>query len=465
MKDVVIVGAGLAGLSAAWRTRYYDTLVLESGDRVGGRVRSERRGKYWMNWGGHMYAGPGSATSALLSEVGITAVDIPGVLTGTSMNGKLLTTGSLATYPLRLPMPMAARKDLCTTGTKIVWNLLTKYMKAVRPRPGESTAARQQRIFDFENNRSFRDFIGKNLHPDAEALLDATTGRVCASIDEQSAGQGLGYFTLVLGSGAGLYRYIVGGPSTLTSTISAALGDRVQLGAEVHEIVNKDDSVVVRYRQNGKELEVEARTVVVATTASVAHRVGVDLPVDLRDALGQIKYGPHVVSSFVTNETTRSRWDDVYCIAAPKKSFSIALNNASIIRGSEKERQPGGAFFTFSPGAKGRALFDKSDEEVARIHQADLADILDTPNFADTVIDAGVSRWREGSPYCFPGRARIQPTLMRGASRVLLAGDYLGSLSTETAVASGSQAGQDALSILGTDHLLKRTPNVARAAK
>jgi protoporphyrinogen/coproporphyrinogen III oxidase len=49
MKDVVIVGGGLAGLSAAWRLRHRDTVLLESEPRLGGRIRSERRGPYWLN--------------------------------------------------------------------------------------------------------------------------------------------------------------------------------------------------------------------------------------------------------------------------------------------------------------------------------------------------------------------------------------------------------------------------------
>ena len=51
MKDVIIVGGGLAGLSAAWRLKQHDILLLESEDYIGGRVKSERRGDYWLNWG------------------------------------------------------------------------------------------------------------------------------------------------------------------------------------------------------------------------------------------------------------------------------------------------------------------------------------------------------------------------------------------------------------------------------
>ena len=77
MKDVVIVGGGLAGLSAAWRLRHWNTVLLESDHRVGGRIRSERRGRYWLNWGGRILAGPGTSTDALLHEVGIAAVVVP----------------------------------------------------------------------------------------------------------------------------------------------------------------------------------------------------------------------------------------------------------------------------------------------------------------------------------------------------------------------------------------------------
>jgi oxygen-dependent protoporphyrinogen oxidase len=454
MRDVIVVGGGLAGLSAGWRLRHWDTVVLESGSRVGGRIRSERRGRYWMNWGGHMFAGPGSSTDRLLTETGTAAAQIPGSLAGLSMNGKLLLKGRLETYPFRIPMPLSSRVALVKTGVKVGMKVM-RYASAVRQRPGEDPAVRQQRIYDFENGRSFRDFVG-DLPEDAEALFRPTVTRSAADPHEISAGAGIGYFSLVWNIGQGLSRGIVGGPSTLTEGIAAALGDRVQLDTEVVEIVHKSHSVVVRYRQGGVEGEVEGRYVVLATPATVSHRVAVDLPRDIRDALGKIVYGPYVSAAFLTGESSPRPWDGAYGIATPKKSFNVVLNQASLVRGSERARQPGGSIMTFSPASLARTLLEKSDEEILRIYTRDLDQVLGS-GFSDSVVESQVQRWETGAPYCFPGRGALQPTLMRRGSRVLLAGDYLGTLYTETAIQTGLSAAQDAASLLATERQ-RRTP-------
>lgn len=272
--------------------------------------------------------------------------------------------------------------------------------------------------------------------------------RSAADIDEISAGAGVGYFSLVWNVGGGLSQNILGGPSTLTEGIAAALSDRVELNSTVDEIVQKQRSVVVRYRQNGVEKQVEARYVVLATPATVSNRIAADLEPEVREALSKVVYGPYVSAAFLTNETEPQVWDDAYAIATPKRSFNIALNMSNIVRARETERQPGSSIMTFSPGSLACRLLDVDDDGVLRTYLADLDQVL--PGFAEKVVEAEVQRWPTGAPYCFPGRGKLQQALTRRSGRVFLAGDYLGTLYTETAIQTGLSAAQEVQSLLAT---------------
>lgn len=298
----------------------------------------------------------------MLNDTGVDSVPVPGSLAGLSMNGKLLLKGRVESYPFRIPMPWSARVGMVKAGAKVALQV-ARYARIVQRRPGEDEAQRQQRIYDFMNDRSFKDFIG-DLPEAAEALFKPTVTRSAADIDQLSAGAGVGYFSLAWNIGSGLSQSILGGPSTLTESIAVALGERVRLDAPVNEIVQKKDSVVVHFQESGVQREVEARCVVLATPATVAHRVAVDLDDDVRDALSQVVYGPYVSAAFLTNETGRQVWGDAYAIATPKRSFNVVLKLSNVARGYESERRPGSSLMTFSPGSLARELLEHDDDTI-----------------------------------------------------------------------------------------------------
>ena len=116
----------------------------------------------------------------------------------------------------------------------------------------------------------------------------------------------------------------------------------------------------------------------------------------------------------------------------------------------------------FSPASLADRLLPLSDEEITDIYMRDLEEVL--PGFSDIVTESHIQRWPLGAPYCFPGRAAIQEELMTPEDRVFLAGDYLGSLYTETAITSAFTAAQRAASILATESQYRRSGGVTDGA-
>lgn len=445
MKDVIIIGGGLAGLSAAWRLSNHDILLLESENRVGGRVMSERRGNYWMNWGGHVYAGEGSATDDLLKSVGVKSLPVPGKLSAMHLNGKLLLDGRVELYPFRVPMSWKSRLAMLTADAKVRAAVM-KYAKVAQKKEVEDYSVQQQRILDFMNNKTFSEFTGK-LPVDADAIFRPTVSRSTGEPEKISAGAGIGYFHMIWNKKGGLSQNIMGGPSTLTNTIANHLKNKVEINAHVQEIIHNQDFVTVKYQQNGTEFVETAKYAIITTPAPITRKITKNLSAKLDYALSQIKYGPHVSASFLTNEQGKQIWDDVYAFATPKRSFDILIHNSNVIHAQQKNREQGSSFMTFSPANRGKALIDKSEDEILEIYLNDLEKIL--PGFRDYVVEAKVNKFPYGSAYVYPGRADIQSTLIEPEGRLFLAGDYLGTFYTETAIQTGYTAAQNINSLLG----------------
>ena len=104
MKDAVVVGGGIAGLTAAWRLRDLDTILLESEPCVGGRIRSFERDGHWVSVGAHMFPGHGSFLWELLDELRLERARIHGSLLGIAYRRKIVTCGYAETFPFRLPL-------------------------------------------------------------------------------------------------------------------------------------------------------------------------------------------------------------------------------------------------------------------------------------------------------------------------------------------------------------------------
>ena len=429
-----MVGGGIAGLAAAWELRDRDVIVLEAEDRSGGRLMSEPRGRYWLNFGGHVLAGEDSATGRLLAATGVEAAPVPGVLTALAMNGRVLAGGRVETYPLRLRLTRQERLALIRAGARVRLAVL-EYGRVSRRRAGESENDRRGRVLAYRDDRSFAEFLGE-VPAEVDAIFRPTIQRSSGEPEQVSAGYGIGYFHLVWDRKGGLTRNVLGGSARLPGAIVAVLGERVRTGARVERVVADGDGVTVLV---GGE-EIRARFAVVATPAFAAREILEGIPEETAEALGRVAYGPYVVGALLTDEPGPMPYDDIYALATPKTSFNMLFNTANVTRGPGP-REPGGTLMVYSAAGLADALADRDDDEIARIYADDVARIF--PAVAGHIREVKIRRWPQGLPHPRPGRHLLQPALDRPLGNVFLAGDYLGTTYVDTAVTTGTAAAHE----------------------
>jgi oxygen-dependent protoporphyrinogen oxidase len=410
-RDVVVIGGGIAGLSAAWRLRHRDVLLLEASGRLGGRLRSEVRGDYWLNHGAHLFPGPGSLVDAMVSECGLETVPVTGGMMGLALGSKVLVDGRVETYPFRLPLSLRDRIAFVRAGVRI--------QRAV------ARYHRLERRHDFEDDRTFGEFLGP-LPPTVHEIFSCAAHRATAELDQLSAGCGIGLFALVWGGrGSLIARNLRGGPGMLPAALGRELDART--GCRVDAVTSDGADLVVQAAGE----EIRARHVIVAVPAPLAAPLVAPVAEETADALAQITYGPFLSVAVETSETTAMPYDDVYAIATPGRVFDMFTNQAHALRGGPRRR--GGSLMLFAGADGAAALMRASDELIVERFLADLHELY--PQTRGVIAGATVQRWELGNVHARPGRGRLQRALERPHENLHLAGDYFAELGNMEAAA------------------------------
>lgn len=445
----------MAGLSAAWHLRHRNILLLEANDRVGGRLRSEARGSYWLNFGAHLFGEPDSPAGRLVSDLGLETRRITGHRLGIAYRGKIVAGGAMEMYPLRLPLSLAGRISFARMGLKLRAGV-NRLLEFQRHLPEEDYSERVRRLLGFENNVTFSKFTGP-LHAEVDEILRTILERTGSSPEGMSAGYGLSSFSTVW-TPHFLGRNLVGGSARLPQAMATQLGERIHLDAAVYSIRITGNLVEVQWREAGEDRRAFARYVVVATQADVASAIVDDLPSDTAQALRQIRYGPFLSMAVLTSETGPMPWDGNYAIATPGMSFGVFFNQAITLRSGA--RQPGGSLMLFR-GADGAAeMMAKSDRDIERSFLADLHRLY--PETRGIVAETKIQRWPQGAPFAFDGRAELQPALTQPLGRIFLAGDYLEAPNMDAAIRAGFKAAAEIRQRLDHDtETMSEQPHIA----
>lgn len=441
--DVIIIGGGPSGLSAAWELRERRTLVLESSQRLGGRLFSMPRGDYWMNLGGHLFPPPGSHMRNILQSIGLDVIRIPGNKFAIWWGGQVYKPKSVATLPLTMKMSLSERISLAGIGLRML-RAVRGWQKEMVPVYGETNEKRRARVARFMADQTFRDFIGRAPRR-IEALFSSAARRAAAEMEDQNAGVGVSLFGAVwAGKGDAMALNLDGGSGRFGERMMELLGDRARYGCKVKSVVREGELVRVTFDEGGAERSLLASEAIVAIPATQAAEIVADLPEDMRRTLAGVQYGPFPTMGIITDETGPMPYDDVYAVTAPEASFDMFFNHANPLRG-EGPRKPGGSLMVYSGGSPARAMLKLTDEQIRDAYLADVYRMF--PELKGHVKETVVRRWEPGNTYR-PAGFDFDPVLAyceRADVNVHFAGDYFAEIGNmEIAAGSGHEAAKRA---------------------
>src|SRR2546422_2882190 len=291
--DVIVVGAGLAGLTAARQIVKAGraVIVLEARDRVGGRVLNHPLANGAYTELGGMFTGPTQDhIQALAAEVGVGT--FPTYNTG---NNVFYGPRGREEYPNDTPFGTAPVDPVVDPDIVLAVAQLDQMSSSVPvDRPWESSSAEQwdRQTLDtwLRANTSGSDEFMAVTSAATEAIFGCeprdlsllyTLFYIAASGDEQNAGTFERNFNTA--GGAQESRF-VGGAQTIALRVASQLGRRIVLNAPVRRIAQSSSGVTVVT----DHFSATAQRVIVAIPPTLAGRIDYAPPMPaLRDQLIQ----------------------------------------------------------------------------------------------------------------------------------------------------------------------------------
>jgi monoamine oxidase len=278
--DVVVVGAGLAGLTAARHlTRAgRSVVVLEARDRVGGRTRSEPLGDGVFDLGGQWLGPTQQRMLALVKEFGLDTHP-----THTTGRQVLELRGRRSTYSGTIP-----KLDPWTLiRLQLGINRIERTLKTIPAdcpwRAPDAALLDSMTAEDWLRRTVGRPNAIAVIRAAVRVILGAELGEIsCLAFLHYCSSNG-GLMTLVETEGGHQETRVVGGTQQISERLADEAG-QVQLGCPVRQISQDGDGVLVRHDHG----EVSAHHVIVAVPPPIADRIryAPGLPT-LRDQLTQ----------------------------------------------------------------------------------------------------------------------------------------------------------------------------------
>ena len=368
--DVVIVGAGLAGLSVAYRLKDFQTLILEQEKYIGGRILTRSYE--------HMY------------------YDLGAVL---GYNQDCLPVDSICPEPVEESNPIALFFDgKIHTGDSVL-----ECIRGVFPDNSKELSA----ILDFKNGQTNLE----SLRQDSRDILNAFfrvihAGEIETYLPERQQDAFIRYRPMHYKTGNG----------SLIKAYSDRIHARIHTDTEVLSIQRNHELLQTACRKNGEIIEVRSHSVVIATPAAITARLLEKADAQHLHFFQSIRYARFTVVVIGMGEY-RGEHDFSYMVTS-----GMPMNTIYKMTFPDDDRM---IFFFYYCDSAAKKHKDLTDEQLVQL-SLDSTQNSGLNLLNQEILFTDVYRWEHGGTIISPDvYSSWREDYLQPAPGIFVAGDYL----------------------------------------
>ena len=401
--DVVIVGGGVSGLTAAYRLQHHDFLLLEKEPHWGGNA-------YATEYEGSTYA-TGSAFLAkdeyaysFAQEIGLPLLPVNSP-DASIIRGELVpdTWGDGLD---KLPYPPAVREGFKKFKKEMLTIDVEKQSKELYEKP----------LSDFlkdypDELKQWWDNFGPS---NWGAASEATAAAVAIEALQEMSGESRTDDRYTWPGGLGAIT------KKLADILQPKYKDRMQASATIVAVVPGKEEVQVTYMLGGELKTVAAKVVIMATPKFITRRIVEGLPDKQIDAMQQIRYIPYPVVNLIFDKPVFNHGYDTWC---PGNSFTDFIVADWVIRKQTGYQQKFNILSCYTPlkeEERSHLLNETGARRIAADVLSDFQKLMPSMN----VDPVEVHIYRRGHPLYMstPGLyTQVQPLVRQPMDRVFFA--------------------------------------------
>lgn len=452
--DVIIVGAGIAGLGCAHRlaARGLDVEVLERDQVPGGNIRTEELEGFRLERGPHSFLGSADAVFELVDEA-----DLADDLATPRVNARYIARGGRLHEAPSGPLSFLSTSLL---SARSKWTLMTEPFRRSRGEPDDTATVFFERRFGPEAAQVLAGAFISGVYAGDPGQLSAPAAFPLFWGFEQETG------SMVRGAlrhkkrrkrelaarglepRRGLFSFTKG-LGQLTQALADPLGDRCRLGVEAKTIEREDDGVWVVTDVDGGTHR--GRAVVVATPPRSASKLLWSIDPELSGEISEVPMAPVAVVSLGYQQRA-VEVPDAFGFLAPRGEGVRTLGVLFPSRLFEGRAPVGGELLVgYVGGTTDPEALELADDELAAIVRGDLEALT---GFGGEPVLVRVQRYPQAIPQLVRGhleRMERVGGLAAALPGLALAGNYLSGVGMKDAAASGLLAAEAVVDSLGAD--------------